>query len=62
MFEEEASPRKKAVHEVGQDLSSLSIAEIDERMALLQAEIIRLDEAKARKLRTQAAADALFRR
>lgn len=62
MFEEEASPRKKTVHEVGQDLSSLSIAEIDERMALLQAEIIRLDEAKARKLRTQAAADALFRR
>jgi len=62
MFEEEASPHKKTVHEVGQDLSSLSIAEIDERMALLEAEIIRLDEAKTRKLRTQAAADALFKR
>jgi uncharacterized small protein (DUF1192 family) len=62
MFEEEASPRKKTVHDVGQDLSSLSIAEIDERMALLQAEIARLDEAKTRKLRTQAAADALFKR
>jgi uncharacterized small protein (DUF1192 family) len=62
MFEEEASPRKKTVHDIGQDLSSLAIAEIDERIALLQAEITRLDEAKTRKLRTQAAADALFKR
>lgn len=62
MFDEEASPRKKTVHEIGQDLSSLSIAEIDERMTLLRNEIVRLDEAKTGKLRTQAAADALFKR
>lgn len=62
MFDEPALPRKKTIHEIGQDLSSLSIREIEERVALLHAEIVRLDEAKAGKLRTQAAADALFKK
>ena len=62
MFDEPALPRKKIAHEVGQDLSALSIQEIEERVNLLRSEIERLDEAKAGKLRTQAAADALFKR
>lgn len=62
MFEDDASPRPKIVHQIGQDLSPLSIEEIDERITLLQAEISRLTEARAGKVKIQAAADALFRR
>jgi uncharacterized small protein (DUF1192 family) len=42
------------------DLSALSVAELDERLAKLHAEIARTDAAKADKLRHNAAADALF--
>ncbi len=62
MFDEEAKPHKKTVHEIGQDLSPLAIAEIDERISMLHAEIARLSEAREKKLKTQAAADALFKR
>ena len=62
MFDEEALKRKKTPHEIGQDLSLLAIGEIDERIALLRAEIERLSEARAGKLKTQTAADALFKR
>jgi uncharacterized small protein (DUF1192 family) len=62
MIEEEARRTKAPVHEIGQDLSGLSIAEIDERVAALRVEIERLSEARAKKLSSQQAADALFRR
>jgi uncharacterized small protein (DUF1192 family) len=62
MSDDAFEPRKKTQHDIGQDLSPLSIAEIDERVMLLEGEIARLREARARKLSTQAAADALFRR
>jgi uncharacterized small protein (DUF1192 family) len=42
------------------DLSTLSVAELDERIAKLQAETARTEAAKADKLRHNAAADALF--
>jgi uncharacterized small protein (DUF1192 family) len=62
MIEEEAGRPRAPVHQIGQDLSALAIAEIDERIVLLKDEIERLAEARARKLSSQAAADALFRR
>jgi uncharacterized small protein (DUF1192 family) len=62
MFGEEAPPRKKITHEVGQDLSPLSLAEIEERIAQLQDEVLRLEAARATKVKTQTAADALFKR
>jgi uncharacterized small protein (DUF1192 family) len=62
MFDETLPIQKKTVHEVGQDLAPLSIAEIDERITALQAEIERLGIARRDKLKTQAAADALFKR
>lgn len=62
MFDEEMPVRKKTVHEVGQDLAPLSLADIDARIELLKAEIERLAQARADKTKTQAAADALFRR
>ena len=37
-------PKKKVTHEIGQDLSLLSIAELSDRIALLKEEIARLEE------------------
>ena len=55
-------PRPKpAAHEVGQDLSTLSVAELDERIGLLEREVGRLREARARKEASRAAASAFFK-
>jgi uncharacterized small protein (DUF1192 family) len=55
-------PRPKPpAHEMGQDLSALSIAELDERVDLLQREIERLKEARARKEASRDAAGAFFK-
>ena len=47
--------------EVGQDLSMLSLDEIDERIALLEREIARLREMRDSKERSRAAASAFFK-
>lgn len=61
IFDDE--PRKKArPHEIGQDLSLLSVAELSERIALLREEIARLEAEQAAKDTTKSAAEALFRR
>lgn len=62
MFDDETQPLKKRPHEIGQDLTPLSLGEIEERIAQLEAEILRLREAQVKKRATQAAADALFKR
>ena len=61
LFDEE--PRKKAKpHEIGQDLSLLSVADLTDRIALLREEIARLEGELAAKGATKTAAEALFRR
>ena len=40
--EDDDKPRKKISHEIGQDLSLLSVEELTERIALMNAEIERL--------------------
>ena len=52
---------KKAVHEIGQDLSSLSLEEIDECVAALEAEIARLRQARVAKEASAVAASAFFK-
>ncbi len=54
-------PRPKPVHEIGQDLSLLSVHELDERVALLQAEIERLRADRARKEASRQAAASVFK-
>jgi len=54
--------RKLAVHEIGQDLSLLSVGELGERIEMLKAEIVRLEADMAAKGSTRSAAEALFRR
>ena len=54
-------PRPKPTHEIGQDLSLLSIDEIDDRVALLAAEIERLKQARSRKDASRLAAEKAFK-
>jgi len=61
-IEDEALPKKKSVHQIGQDLSRLSVEELAERIAALRAEIGRLESAMASKKASRAAADQFFKR
>ena len=55
-------PKKKIAHEIGQDLSLLSIGELAERVNLLRDEIARLEAEMTRKRASQTAADAFFKK
>ena len=43
---EDDRPARKLSHEVGQDLSTLSVDELDERIGLLRDEITRIEQAR----------------
>ncbi len=55
-------PAKKPAHEIGSDLSMLSVDDIDGRIDILRQEIARLEAERERKLAGRSAADSLFRR
>ena len=55
-------PKKKIVHEIGQDLTLLSAAELAERIGLLKDEIARLEADMARKRAIKSAADSIFKK
>jgi uncharacterized small protein (DUF1192 family) len=59
--EDDDRPRKKISHEIGQDLSLLSVAELDERIALLTSEIERLKAAVAKRNASKDAANSFFK-
>ncbi|AQS64525.1 hypothetical protein AGRHK599_LOCUS3669 [Rhizobium rhizogenes] len=54
-------PQKPVAHEIGSDLSLLSVDELSNRIDLLQAEITRLEEERQRKSAGRLAAENLFR-
>jgi uncharacterized small protein (DUF1192 family) len=54
-------PKTPVVHEIGQNVDDLSAPELAERIALLRAEIGRLEKAKAARQATRAAADSVFK-
>jgi uncharacterized small protein (DUF1192 family) len=60
-IEDDDRPRKKITHEIGQDLSLLSVEELSERIALLTAEADRLREAAAKKKASKDAASSFFK-
>jgi uncharacterized small protein (DUF1192 family) len=60
-IEEDDRPRKKITHEIGQDLSLLSVEELTERIALLNSEIERLQQAAAKKRASRDAANSVFK-
>jgi uncharacterized small protein (DUF1192 family) len=61
-IDEDDRPKKKVVHEIGQDLTLLSVAELTERIALLKEEIARLEANIASKQASRSAADTFFKR
>ena len=61
-IEDDDRPRKKVSHEIGQDLSLLSVEELNERIALLSSEITRLQEAATKKRASKNAADSFFKK
>ncbi len=61
-FDEDDRPKKKLVHEIGQDLSLLSVEELSDRIAALEDEIARLKAAREKKRASRSAADQFFKR
>jgi uncharacterized small protein (DUF1192 family) len=60
--DEDDRPKKKVAHEIGQDLALLSVKELDERIALLQSEIARLEANKIGKQASRQTADQFFKK
>jgi len=61
-FDDEDRPKKKIVHEIGQELTLLSVKELEERIGILKEEIARLQADIARKGASRTAADAFFKK
>jgi uncharacterized small protein (DUF1192 family) len=60
LFEDD-KPKRKLAHELGQDLSLLSVGDLEERIELMQSEIARLEADMAAKKASKSAADSLFK-
>ena len=60
-IDDDDKAKKKISHEVGQDLTLLSVEELAERIALLQSEIQRLQSSMQLKRATRDAADRFFK-
>lgn len=56
-----APPKKKIMHEIGEPLDAISVDELRERIAWLEAEIERLRVAAQQKEASKRAADAFFK-
>lgn len=61
-FDEDDRPKSRRVHEIGQDLSLLSIEELSARISLLNDEVARLRAALDKKRASRSAADQFFKR
>ena len=61
-IDDDDRPKKKIAHEVGQDLSLLSVEELGLRVQFLHDEINRLEVDMAQKRAKRAAADQFFKR
>jgi len=59
--EPRSRPGREPEHQIGQDLSTLSLHELDARIALLHAEIVRLEQARAGKAASRDAAASVFK-
>ena len=62
IIDDDDKPKKKVVHEIGQDLSLLSVEELAARVQLMHDEISRLEADIASKRASRSAADQFFKR
>jgi uncharacterized small protein (DUF1192 family) len=60
--DDDEKPKKKLVHEIGQDLTVLSAGELTNRIELLKDEIARLEADRTRKQAVKSAADSFFKK
>lgn len=61
-IDDDDKPKKKISHEIGQDLTLLSVDELGARVRLLRDEISRLEADMTRKRASRSAADQFFKR
>lgn len=61
-MDDEDRPRKKTSHEIGQDLTLLSVDELNARIALMREEIARLEADIAKKQASRSIADQFFKK
>jgi uncharacterized small protein (DUF1192 family) len=61
-IDEDDRPKKKISHEIGQDLTLLSVEELAVRVQLLNDEIERLQADMVNKRASRSAADQFFKR
>lgn len=62
MKDDDDLPKKKIVHEIGQELALLSVKELQERIAQLKEEIGRLEASIASKQASRNVADTFFKK
>jgi uncharacterized small protein (DUF1192 family) len=60
-MDDDDRPKKKIAHEIGQDLTLLSVAELRERIELLKGEIARLEADIKGKQASRSAAENFFK-
>ena len=60
-FIDDDRPQKKLAHEIGADLSMLSVDELKARVELLKTEIARLEAEATHKASGRQAAESFFR-
>jgi len=61
-IDDEDRPKKKLVHEIGQDLALLSVGELNDRIALLREEIARLEAVASSKKASRDVAAQFFKK
>ena len=61
MKDDDELPKKKIIHEIGQDLALLSVKELQERIAQLKDEISRLEASITSKQASRNVADTFFK-
>lgn len=61
LFDED-QPKKKVSHEIGADLSTLSVDELNKRVALLKDEIARIEAEISAKSSSRNIAEGLFKK
>jgi uncharacterized small protein (DUF1192 family) len=61
-IDDDDRPKKKVAHEIGQDLSLLSVEELTARVTLMRDEIGRLEADMTQKRAKRAVADQIFKR